>query len=74
MPLSHFLNPCWFIANQTLGNNFQWNSSSDKTIFLQENAFENIVCQMAAILCPALMCSTHLGLVMPYGDQELGQH
>ena len=40
----------WNIANWTLANklqrHFYWNSN----IFIQENAFENVVCQMAAIL------------------------
>ena len=32
------------------GNIFQWNSNKNTIIFIQENAFENIVCEMAAIL------------------------
>ena len=31
-------------------NKFQWNSNQNTNIFLHENAFENIVCEMAAIL------------------------
>ena len=47
---SHHLNQCWLIVNWSLRNtsqrNFIWNSN----IFIQENAFENDVCKMAAIL------------------------
>ena len=33
----------------------QWNFNQNKTIFIQENALQNTVCQMAAIVL-ALMC------------------
>ena len=29
-------------------NIFQWNSNNNTIIFIQENAFENLVCEMAA--------------------------
>ena len=31
-------------------NKFQWKLNQNFNIFIQENAFENIVCEMAAIL------------------------
>ena len=31
-------------------NNFQWKLNRNSNIFIQENAFENDVCEMAAIL------------------------
>ena len=43
---SHYLNQSWNIVNLTLTNKLQWNSN----IFIQENAFERIVCEMTAIL------------------------
>ena len=40
---SHYLNQCWL--NLTLGNKFQWNLNRNSIIFIQENSFENAVCQ-----------------------------
>ena len=48
---SHYLNQCWNIVNWILGNKFQWNFHQNTTIFIQENAFENVVCKMASISC-----------------------
>ena len=47
---SHYLNQCWNIINWILGNKFQWNLNRNSYIFIQENAFENVVWEMAAIL------------------------
>ena len=41
---------CWIIVNWTLRNKFQWNLNRNSNIFIQENAFESVVCEMAAIL------------------------
>ena len=41
---------CWNIVNWNLGNKFQWNDNQNSYIFIQENAFENVVCKMVAIL------------------------
>ena len=41
---SHCLNQCWPIVNWTPGNKFQWNLNRNSVIFIQENAFENVVC------------------------------
>ena len=46
---SHYLNQCWHIVNGTL-RKFQWNLNQNSHIIFQENAFENIVWIMAAIL------------------------
>ena len=35
-----------FIGNWTPGNKFQWNLNRNPVIFIQENAFENVVCQI----------------------------
>ena len=40
--------PQW--VNWTLGNKLQWNLNRNSCIFIQENAFENVVWKMAAIL------------------------
>ena len=40
----------WTNANWTPGNKFQWNLIQDLYIFIQDNAFENVVWKMAAKL------------------------
>ena len=40
---SHYLNRCWNIVNLTLGNKIQWNLNRYLYVFIQENAFENVV-------------------------------
>ena len=47
---SHYLNQCWNIVNWTLRNKLQWNFTRNSYIFIQENALENVVCEMASIL------------------------
>ena len=47
---SHYLNQCWVIVNWTLRNKIQWSFNQSIKIFIHENASENIVCEMAAIL------------------------
>ena len=39
---SHFLNQCWDIVNWILRNKRQWNFNRYSSIFIQENAFENV--------------------------------
>ena len=46
---SHFLNQCWKIVNWSLGNKLQLNFNHNLNIFIQENEFENVVCEMVAI-------------------------
>ena len=41
---------CWNIVNKTLRNKLQWIFSRNSNIFVQENAFESVVCEKAAIL------------------------
>ena len=48
--LSHYLNQCWNIVNWTPVHEIQWNLNPNSNIFIQENAFENVVWKMAAIL------------------------
>ena len=40
---SHYLDQCWNIVNLTLRNKLQWNFKQNSYIFIQENAFENVV-------------------------------
>ena len=47
---NHYLNQCWDIVNWTLRNKLQWNFNQNTNIFIQKNAFENIVCETVAIL------------------------
>ena len=39
-----------YIVNLTPGNKFQWNINRNSYIFIQENAYKNVVCEMPAIL------------------------
>ena len=43
-------NQWWNIVNWTLMNKLQWNFKRNSYIFIQEKTFENVVCEMAAIL------------------------
>ena len=47
---SHYLNQCCRLINWTLSNKFQWNLNLNSNIFIKENAFENIICEMVTIL------------------------
>ena len=46
---SHYLNQCWNIVNWTLGNKPQWNFNQNSNILIEENTFENVVCEMLFI-------------------------
>ena len=46
---NHYLNQCWNIANWTLGNKLLWNFKRIPCIFIEENVFECVVSDMAAI-------------------------
>ena len=47
---SHYLNRWWNIVNWTLSNKVRWNRKQNSCIFIQENAYENVVWKMASIL------------------------
>ena len=52
---SHYQNQCWNIVtcHSNLRNKLQWNFERSSYIFIQENAFENVIWKTAAILsCP----------------------
>ena len=46
---SHYLNQCWNIVNWTLTIKLQWNFNRNLNIFIQENALEHVVYEMASI-------------------------
>ena len=46
---SHFLIQCWDIINSNLRNKLLWNLKRNSYIFIQENAFEYVVCEMATM-------------------------
>ena len=47
---SYYLNQCLIIVNWTLANIFQWKFNQNTAIFIEENARETVVCEMASIL------------------------
>ena len=60
---SDYLNQCWNIVNWTLSNKFQWNLNRNSYIFIQENAFENVVRKMVAILSRLQFVNCYLVLL-----------
>ena len=49
MACRHYLNQCWNIVNWTIGIKLQWTLNRHLFTFIQENAFENVVCEIAGI-------------------------
>ena len=49
----------------TLGNKLQWNFNWNSNIFIQENAFENVIWKMAAI-CLGLNVLNQSSTYMPF--------
>ena len=47
---NHYLNQCWNTVNWTFMNVLQWNFNRNSNIFIQQIAFQNVVCKMASIL------------------------
>ena len=47
---SHYMNQCCNIVDWTVGDKFQWNFKQNSNILIHENSFENVICEMAAIL------------------------
>ena len=65
---SHYLNQCLNIVNWTLRNKLWWNFNQNSNFFIQEYTFENVFCEMAAILsrgrsvnhpCPRFLLVAH---------------
>ena len=47
---SHCLHECCIIVNWTLRNKLQWNLNLNTKLFFHENAFENVVSEITAML------------------------
>ena len=60
---SHYLNQSWNIIYWTFRNKHQWIFDQNSNIFIQENAFENVVCEMAVIL-PRPQCVNMGGILI----------
>ena len=60
---SHYLNQCWNIVNWTLRNKLQWTFNRNSNIFIQEIAFENVVCKMASILSRPQYVKNNCGML-----------
>ena len=50
MAPSYYSNKYLNIVNFSLRNKIHWNFNRSSSIFIQENVFKNVVCEMAAIL------------------------
>ena len=46
---SQYLYQCWNIVDWTLGTKLQWNFNRNQYVFIQENAFDNVICKMLSI-------------------------
>ena len=55
---------CWNIVYWTLWNKFQGNFNRNSNIFIHENEFESVVCEMASILsrplCVKYLCHVNV--------------
>ena len=71
---SHYLSQRLVIVNWTLRNELQWNFNQNTKLFIHENASENIVCEMGAILSreDALRESLLLEIRSSYWCRALG--
>ena len=70
----HYLNQCWYIVNWAPRNRRQWNLNRNLNIFTQENAFENVVWKMAAILSRPHCANTKMDRPRTSGFPEYGVH
>ena len=61
----HYLKQCWVIINWTLRNKLQRKFNQNTTLFIHENASENIICEMVAILSRGRWVN-HLGPSEPW--------
>ena len=55
---------CGDIVNWSLRNKLQWNFNRNSNIFIQENALEHVVCEMASILSRP-QCVKYMGVCEP---------
>ena len=52
---SHYLNQCWFTINETIWHQLQANFKDNSKLFIEKNAFGNVVCKMLVTLVPLIM-------------------
>ena len=67
---SHCLNKCCLIVNWTLRNKPQWNKNQNTKVFIPVNAFENVVCEMAAIFSRERWVKWHAKTVHMYTTKQ----
>ena len=66
--VAYCINNCWVIANRTLRNKVQWSLNQNAKLFIHGNAYENIVCEMAAILSRKRWVKVRYSLKVSDGD------
>ena len=72
---SHYLNQCWNIVNWNLRNKLQWKFGQNSNIFIQENALENVVCEMSSILSqPQCVKSIYVSKRGPWCPADARSH
>ena len=77
MVLSHYLNQYWNTVNWNLRNKSQWTINQNSYIFIQGNAFENVICKIASIMSQPL-CATsprghELNIILDRQWNQVGQ-
>ena len=66
----HCFDQCWNIVNWNLRNKLQWNLNPNSNIFIQENAFESVVCEKTAIFSrpQCVKLGSFIPLPIPWWD------
>ena len=65
----NYFHQCWNVMNWTLGDKLKWNLNQNVYIFIQDNAIQNVVWKMAAILArPQRVKISHdcISWLLPY--------
>ena len=60
---NHFRNQCWNIVKLSLRNKLRWHFDQNSYIFIHENAFKNVACEIADICRVLYACSKIPGVV-----------
>ena len=68
---SHFLNQCWIFVNWALRNKLQWNSIQITEVFINKNAFENILYEMVAILSRGRWVKAWMSHYIPHQTKDI---
>ena len=64
-PLFEVLNQSWNIVNWTLKNKIQSNPNGNLYILIQENRFENVVCERRPFCLSINVLSRHILIFLP---------